>query len=57
MTGHGRLAAGARGNLVLWSGDPFELSSHAIKVFIDGKDLDLRTRQTELFERWRMLPR
>lgn len=55
MKGHGRLAAGARANLVLWSGDPFELSSYAVKVFIDGVDLDLRTRQTELFERWRTL--
>jgi len=57
MKGYGRLAAGSRANLVLWSGDPFELSSYAVKVFIDGKDLDLRTRQTELFERWRTLPR
>lgn len=55
MSGHGRVAAGARANLVLWSGDPFELSTHTVKVFIDGVDLDLRTRQTELFERWRTL--
>lgn len=55
MKGYGRIAVGARANLVLWSGDPFELSSHAVKVFIDGVDLDLRTRQTELFERWRTL--
>lgn len=55
MAGHGRIAAGARANLVLWSGDPFELSTQAVKVFIDGVDLDLRTRQTELFERWRTL--
>lgn len=53
---HGRVAAGAIGNVVLWSGDPFELSTEVVGVWIDGQAIDLRTRQTELFERWRTLP-
>jgi len=56
MSGHGRIAAGAVGNVVLWSGDPFELATRVVKVWIDGREVNLRTRQTELFERWRTQP-
>lgn len=53
----GALEPGRRGNLVVWSGDPFELSSVAESVWIDGADQSLRTRQTMLLERYRTLPR
>jgi len=56
MTGYGRIVVGAIGNVVLWSGDPFELSTRVETMWIDGREVDLRTRQTELFERWRTLP-
>lgn len=56
MKDHGRVASGARANVVVWSGDPFELSTHVVRVFIGGVEVDLRTRQTRLFERWRTLP-
>ncbi len=52
----GKIAPGAPADLVIWSGDPFELSSHAVRVFIGGVDQNLRTRQTLLLERYRKLP-
>jgi len=53
---HGRLAVGAKANLVVWSGDPFELSTQVHHLFIGGREVALTSRQTELFERWRSLP-
>jgi imidazolonepropionase-like amidohydrolase len=52
----GRLAVGAAADVVLWSGDPLELSSRAERVWVDGVEVDLRSRQTELRERYRTLP-
>ena len=52
----GRLAAGQLANVVIWSGDPFELSSRAERVFVRGHDADLRHRQTALFDCYRKLP-
>jgi len=55
MKKHGRIARGAPADLVMWTGDPFELSSHAARVFIGGVEQPLRTRQTLLLERYRKL--
>jgi imidazolonepropionase-like amidohydrolase len=49
----GSVAPGKRANLVLWSGDPLELSSSAERIFIDGEEQSLQTRQTRLLERYR----
>jgi imidazolonepropionase-like amidohydrolase len=51
----GTIAVGKPADLVVWSGDPFELSTRAEHVLIAGKEQDLRTRQTLLFERYRDL--
>ena len=48
----GRIAPGARANLVVWNGDPFEPLSWAERMFIDGVEIDLRTRQDLLTERY-----
>lgn len=56
MKGHGRLAPGARANVVVWSGDPFELSSSPTHVFIGGREVPLVSRQTRLRDRYRTLP-
>jgi len=53
----GRLAPGARADIVVWTGDPFELSSRAERVFIGGREVSTANRQTELFQRYRRLPR
>jgi imidazolonepropionase-like amidohydrolase len=52
----GRIRAGAAADLVVWSGDPFELSTRAEHVIIAGTEQGTRTRQTLLFERYRKLP-
>ena len=56
MTKLGRLSPGARANVVVWSGDPLELSSSPKHVFIGGKPIPLVSRQTRLRDRYRSLP-
>ena len=51
----GVLAPGAAGDLVLWDGDPLELSSRPLRVFIDGVEQPLENHQTRLAERYRDL--
>jgi imidazolonepropionase-like amidohydrolase len=48
----GSLRAGRRADVVLWSGDPLELSSQAERVWIDGVEQPLTTRQTRLRDRY-----
>ncbi len=49
----GSLRTGRRGDVVIWSGDPLELSSVADTVFIDGVRQSLATRQDALFQRYK----
>jgi imidazolonepropionase-like amidohydrolase len=49
----GTLAAGAPADLVIWDGDPLEPASVPIAVFLAGRELSLRTRQTLLRDRYR----
>ena len=51
----GVLAAGAHGDLVIWDGDPLEVSSAPLRVFIDGVEQPLDNHQTRLRERYRTL--
>ncbi|GGZ03456.1 amidohydrolase [Novosphingobium colocasiae] len=53
----GVLKPGAVGDVVLWDGDPLELSSAPVKVWIDGIDQPLTTRQTRLRDRYKSLDR
>jgi imidazolonepropionase-like amidohydrolase len=53
---YGSLEAGKVANVVIWTGDPFEFSTGVEHVFIRGKDIPLRSRQTELLERYKTLP-
>lgn len=52
----GMLKKGLSADLVVWSGDPFELSTNAEHVFIQGKEIPLSSRQTDLLKRYRTLP-
>lgn len=47
----GSIEVGKRADLVLWSGDPLEVSSLAEQVFIDGRAIPMRNRQSELRDR------
>ena len=53
----GSLKAGNRGDAVIWSGDPLELSSVPEAVWIDGVPQPLDTRQTKLRNRYLDLER
>lgn len=53
----GKLAAGQAGDVVIWSGDPLEVTSAAERVWIDGVEQPLDTRQTKLRERYKSLER
>jgi len=53
----GSLAPGRRGDVVIWSGDPLEVTSNAEAVFIDGVQQPMDTRQTKLRERYKDLSR
>jgi len=48
----GRVAVGQAADLVLWSADPLELATLADQVWIGGHAIDMRSRQTELRDRY-----
>ena len=48
----GSLRPGRVGDLVIWNGDPLELSSTPTAIWIDGKRQSLETRQDRLAERY-----
>jgi imidazolonepropionase-like amidohydrolase len=53
----GRLAPGEHADVVIWSGDPLEVTSGAEQVFIDGVKQPIENHQTRLLERYRDLGR
>jgi imidazolonepropionase-like amidohydrolase len=53
----GSLAPGRRADVVIWSGDPLQVSSNAEAIFIDGVQQPMDTRQTKLRERYKDLSR
>jgi hypothetical protein len=48
----GSIAEGKRANLVLWSGDPLELSSVVEALWIDGRPQSLDNRQRKLARKY-----
>lgn len=48
---------GRQADLVVWSGDPFEVTTRAEHVLICGREVPVEMRQRLLFERYRTLPR
>lgn len=50
---HGTLTEGKTANVVVWSGDPFELLTRVEHVFIDGQSIDDDSRQKRLMRRYR----
>ena len=52
----GALAVGMDGNVVVWSGDPFEFATHAEAVLIKGKRVEGASRRDDLTRRYRNLP-
>jgi hypothetical protein len=54
---YGLLAPGRLANFCVWTGDPFELGTWAQDVVIRGRSVSTRSRQNELFDRYRDLSR
>jgi len=50
----GSLRAGRRADVVLWDGDPLELSSAPTAIWIDGRAQPMVSRQTKLRDRYLM---
>jgi len=49
---NGTIARGRPADLVLWSGDPLEVTSLAQRVFIEGQSQSMQSRQTLLRDRY-----
>ncbi len=52
---YGTLEPGKDADVVVWSGDPFELTTLVEHVFIKGREMPADTRQRELLQRYRTL--
>lgn len=48
----GRIAEGQVADVVLWSGDPLEVNAVADQVWIAGRAMEMRSRQSELRDRY-----
>ena len=53
---YGSLDVGKVANVVVWTADPFDFATGVEHVFIRGREIPLRSRQTELLERYKTLP-
>lgn len=51
----GVLKPGAAADVVIWDGDPLEVSSGVVQVFIDGVEQSLESHQTRLRDRYKDL--
>jgi cytosine/adenosine deaminase-related metal-dependent hydrolase len=48
----GSLKAGKAGDVVIWDGDPLEMESAPVAVWIDGIQQPIDNRQTKLRDRY-----
>jgi len=51
----GSLEIGKHANVVIWSGDPLQMSSRILKVFIQGKEISLTSIQTRLRDKYQKI--
>jgi imidazolonepropionase-like amidohydrolase len=51
----GSLEPGKEADLVIWDGDPLEVTTGAVQVFIRGVEIPMKSRQTELRDRYKNL--
>lgn len=52
VTDRGTIEKGKAADLVLWSGDPLEVTTVAVQVWIGGRPIEMKTRQTGLRDRY-----
>ena len=49
---YGSIEAGKVANIAVWNGDPLQISSKVVKLFIRGKEVSLESRQELLRDRY-----
>ncbi len=52
----GSIEPGKSASLIITDGDPLEIRTTVERVFIDGREADLETRHTRLYERYASRP-
>jgi imidazolonepropionase-like amidohydrolase len=52
LKGRGAIQVGQPAHMVLWSSDPLEVTSQAVRIWIGGKEQSLDTRQKSLAEKY-----
>lgn len=52
---YGTLEPGKDADVVIWDGDPLEVTTFADAVFIRGREMPMKSRQTELRDRYKNL--
>lgn len=52
----GSLDAGKVANIIVTDGDPLEIATNLRRLFINGEDITLDTRQKQLYEKFRQRP-
>jgi imidazolonepropionase-like amidohydrolase len=57
LAGRGVIEAGATADLALWTGDPLDTPGRLSALYLGGSVMPEDTRQTELVDAWRTLPR
>ena len=56
MIDAGTIRPGSLANLVVWNGDPLEVTTWPVRMFVRGREIPLRSRQDLLTERYRTQP-
>ena len=49
----GSIETGKSATLILTDGNPLEMATHVERAWIDGREIDLRNKQTELRDKYR----
>jgi len=49
----GSIEEGKRATMIVTDGDPLEVTTHVLRAFIDGREVDLSNKQTELDKKYR----
>jgi imidazolonepropionase-like amidohydrolase len=50
----GSLDVGKRANVAMANGDPLDVATEVVRLFIDGGEVPLTSRQTRLRDAWRV---
>ncbi len=53
----GSLEEGKDATLIVTDGDPLEIRTHVLKAWIEGNQIDLASRHTGLYDKYRNRPR